>query len=470
MSGTSAKKVPLFRGRGDNMKLREYQKDAISNIRTSLQSHKSMVYCIGCGAGKSVIAGSIAKLTTDKNNSVLFLVHRSELCEQIRDTFYNTCEVNKDLCSIGMIQTVRKHLKEIPEPKLIIVDEAHMFNGAYEKVFEAFPNAYKVGFTATPCRLGQGGLGNLFEDLKEGVSTKWLIENKFLAEYKYYSLPIVDTSGLHVKAGEFIPEEVNALVENKAVYSGAVDQYIRLTPDKKAMVYCSSIKASKEVIEEFQSRGIPAAHVDGTTAKEERERIVLEYRKGNIKVISNVDLFGVGFDDKDIEVTILLRPTLSLALYVQMSMRSLRYKENKTAVILDCCGNVARHGLPDDKREWTLETKKKQQNMIKIRECEKCYGVYPPTLDKCPYCGYQATKEIQKKNKKSVTVDLVEVRRTEEIKAKKYNEYRECKTFEELKEFQKAKGYKIQWAVRKCLELGLELPNKYYFMRKKMNL
>ena len=347
---------------------------------------------------------------------------------------------------------------------MIIVDEAHTFNNAYEKVFQFFPDAYKIGFTATPCRLNQGGLGNLFEDIQTGVSTRWLIDNHYLSDYRYFSFPIVDTSGLHTRAGEFVQEEVNALMENKAVYSGAVEQYLKLTPGKKAMVYCSSIKASKEVVKEFIDNGVSAVHVDGTTPKAERERIVEAYRKGEITVVSNVDLFGVGFDDKDIEVTVLLRPTQSLALAVQQNMRCMRYKEGKTAIILDCCGNAARHGLPDDEREWSLETRKKQETTVKIRECENCYAVYPPTLQKCPYCGHVATKEIQRKDKKQVTVDLVELRRTETLKNTRLSDA-ELTTWEEVVEFQKAHKYKFQWCIRYADAHGIATPSKYKYMR-----
>ena len=163
----------------------------------------------------------------------------------------------------------------------------------------------------------------------------------------------------------------------------------------------------------------------------------------------------------------LLRPTQSLALAVQQNMRCMRYKEGKTAIILDCCGNAARHGLPDDEREWTLETRKKQETTVKIRECENCYAVYPPTMQKCPYCGHVATKEIQRKDKKQVTVDLVELHRTETLKNTRLSDA-ELTTWEEIVEFQKAKGYKFQWCIRYADAHGIATPSKYKYMRRYM--
>lgn len=447
------------------MELRPYQIDAVNNIRDSLRTHKSVVFTIGCGAGKSVIAGDIAKKATDKGNRVLFLVHRLELCEQISDTFFTLCGVDPELCDIMMIQTARRKLDKIAKPVLIIVDEAHMFNKAYEKVFSFFSDSLKIGFTATPCRLNQGGLGNLFEDLRTSVSTRWLIEHKYLSNYRYFSFPLIDTSKLHTRAGEFVQEEVEKLLENRAVYSGTLKQYQRLTPGKKTMIYCSSIKASKAIVDEFLKAGITAAHVDGNTPKAQREKIVESYRQGEITVVSNVDLFGVGFDDKDIEVTILLRPTQSLALAVQQNMRCMRYKEGKTAIILDCCGNVVRHGLPDDDRVWTLESKKKQENTVKIRECPNCYAVYPPTMQKCPYCGYMAVKEIQRKDKKVVEVDLVEIKRKENLKNTRLSDAK-LETWEEVREFQQAHKFQFAWCLHYAISHDIPIPSKYNYMRK----
>lgn len=423
------------------------------------------MFTIGCGAGKSIIAGDIAKKATDKGNRVLFLVHRLELCEQISDTFFTLCGVDPELCDIMMIQTARRKLDKIAKPVLIIVDEAHMFNKAYEKVFSFFSDSLKIGFTATPCRLNQGGLGNLFEDLRTSVSTRWLIEHKYLSNYRYFSFPLIDTSKLHTRAGEFVQEEVEKLLENRAVYSGTLKQYQRLTPGKKTMIYCSSIKASKAIVDEFLKAGITAAHVDGNTPKAQREKIVESYRQGKITVVSNVDLFGVGFDDKDIEVTILLRPTQSLALAVQQNMRCMRYKEGKTAIILDCCGNVVRHGLPDDDRVWTLESKKKQENTVKIRECPNCYAVYPPTMQKCPYCGYMAVKEIQRKDKKIVDIDLVEMKRKNDIKNTRLADA-QLETWAEIVEFQKLHGYKFAWCIRFAAMHEIPIPRKYNYMRR----
>lgn len=446
--------------------LRSYQKRLIDDIKASIiHGHRAIVSVLGCGGGKSIIQADISRSATNKQNNVLFLVHRKELCEQIYNTF-SSYGVDMELCSVSMVQTVSRHIDRIQIPKIIITDEAHHSTAAsYKKIYEAFPDALRLGFTATPCRLNKGGLGEVYDDLITSVSTQWLIENHYLSPYKYYSIPLADTEKLHIRAGEFKAEEVSALIENEAVYSGAVEQYLKLASGKKAIVYCPSVKASKETAEEFNRNGIRAAHLDGTSSKEEREKVIESFRAGKYYILSNADLFSEGFDDKDIECTILLRPTMSLTVFIQQSMRCMRYKEGKTALIIDCVGNVFRHGLPDDDREWSLLPKAKQETTVKIRECPQCYGVYSPTMEKCPYCGFMAVKEVIHKNKKTVSVDLVEIRRQEELKNTRLSDT-DFKTWEEVREYQQARKLKFAFCFHYCLEHGIQIPSKYrYAMR-----
>lgn len=448
------------------MQLRPYQSELIENVKRSIRNgNKAVCVVAGCGSGKSVVAGSIAKSATDKGNKVLFLVHRSELCDQIRATF-QSIDVNMELCDVCMIQTVRRRLKKMPEYQLIIVDEAHTNYTAYQAVFARYPDVIKIGFTATPVRLSDGGLGKLFTDIVKSVSTKWLISNGYLSPYKYYSLPMADTSNLHIQAGEYKKDEVNALMENSAIYSGAVEQYKRFANGKKTMIYCPSIKSSIETIKAFNDAGISAAHIDGNTPKAHRDRVIEKYRSGEIKVLSNVAILNEGFDDKDIECVMLLRPTMSLALFVQMAMRSMRPKEGKTAIILDCVGSVYKHGLPDDDREWSLEPKHVQETTVKIRECPNCYAVYPPTLNKCPYCGAEAVHEVRTVNRKTVDVDLVEVARQEKIKNTRLADA-EFHSWEEIVEFQKLHHYKFMWCMRTAVARGIAYPKKYRYMAAK---
>lgn len=454
------------------MELRNYQEHLVNKIKIEIIKGKHAICCaLGCGGGKSVIQGTIAANANTKGNRVLFLVHRKELCEQIRDTF-TACGVNWDLTDVGMVQTFTRHITDIKKPDIIITDECHLSTAkTYTRIYDAFPEALKLGFTATPCRLNEGGLGDVYDALVEGVSTRWLIDNKHLADYRHYSLPLADTSGLHVRAGEFRQEEIMELMERKDVYGKTVETWKRIAEGKKTIVYCSSVESSKETAELFNGDGIAAAHLDGGAGEEYRAETMRQFRAGNITVLCNCELFSVGLDVPDCECVVLLRPTQSLTLYIQQAMRCMRTDRNnpeKVGIIIDHVGNIFRHGFVDDSRNWTLDAKKrKSDNVVKIKECPSCYAVYSAEKPRCPNCGFECliVKQTTDK-KKTVEVDLREVKRISDIKALSYNEYSKCNTWDELAEFQKARGYKIQWTVRKAIELGITVPKKYQYMRK----
>lgn len=205
------------------MKLRPYQEELVRKIKLSMVcGHRHIVAVLGCGGGKSVIQAAIAKSATDKGNQVLFLVHRRELCDQIERTF-TSMGVNMALCQIGMVQTVTRRIAKIPEPAVILQDEAHhALSRTYRRIYDAFCGAYLLGFTATPQRMNEGGLGDVFDDLIESVSTEWLIQNHYLSPYEYYGVTLADTKGLHTRRGDYVKEELAKLMEQHVIYGDTV--------------------------------------------------------------------------------------------------------------------------------------------------------------------------------------------------------------------------------------------------------
>ena len=445
--------------------MRDYQKQLITDIKRSIMDgNRSVVAVLGCGGGKSVVQGTIAKGATDKGNRVLFLVHRKELCDQITETF-KLCGVNMALCDVSMVQTVSRRLDSMPDYDLIITDECHhSLAMTYRKIYDKY-DCIRLGFTATPCRLNQGGLGEVYEDLITSVSTQWLIENHYLAPYRYYSVKLADTSGLHIRAGEYSQDEVAELMQNAEIYGDTVKQWERFARGKKTIVYCASVEASRKTAEGFCKAGYTACSLDGTSAKIERQSVMERFRNGEVTILCNADLFGEGLDVPDCECTVLLRPTQSLTLYIQQSMRSMRYMPDKTAIIIDHVGSCYLHGLPDDDRTWTLEPKAKQENMVKIRECPACFSVYDPTKSCCPYCGHVAMKEVQRKGKKTVEIDLVEMKRQNDVKNTRLADA-DLHTFAEVVEFQKLHGYKFAFVLHYCKDHDIPIPRKYAYMRR----
>jgi superfamily II DNA or RNA helicase len=351
------------------------------------------------------------------------------------------------MIDLYMVQTAVRRLKKIKKPSIIITDENHhCLANSYIKIYEYFKDSYLLGFTATPIRLNGDGLGNIYNHMVLGPEIKWLIENKFLSPYKLFSVKLADTTNLHTRQGDFKKDEVNLLMEKNIIYGETIKNYLKLAKDKKTIVYCSSIESSIETSKEFNVNNIPAKHLDGSTPKLERKNAINDFRENKIKVLCNVDLFGEGFDVPDCECVILLRPTKSLSLYIQQSMRSMRYKENKLAIIIDHVGNCFEHGLPDDIRNWTLKGKIKKNNEEKIRECPECFAVIEPKIKLCPYCGYSFQSEIdeiqEKQKKQLIEMELKEITKKDIWKSKSFHFINKLNTLKDILSFVELKNYK----------------------------
>lgn len=438
------------------MELRDYQEKAIADVHNAWAAgYRRPCVVMPCGAGKSVTVAEIARRTTAKGNRVQFLVHRQELCGQIYDTF-SGYGVDMTLCDIGMVQTVCRRTDRMLPPSLIITDENHhCLAPSYRKIYDAFPNAYCVGVTATPVRLNGGGLGDVNDYLIIGPTVKELIEKNCLAPFEYFAPSVADLSGLMVRrTGDYDPKEIEAALNKPQIYGDVIGYYRKLADGCQAICYCATIDFSKAMAADFNAAGITAAHIDGDTPKAEREKIIAKFRSGEVKILCNVDLISEGFDVPDCAASILLRPTKSLTLYIQQSMRCMRYKPNKKAIIIDHVGNVHRFGLPDQDFEWTLNPvrEKKTQKTdkdFKIRQCPKCFAThaYAPV---CPVCGFEypiTQREI------SETKEARLERITETVRH--YSKPAECKSHEELAAYGKMKGYKRGWVYYAAKELNL---------------
>lgn len=441
------------------MALRPYQIDLIDKARQAYRNgYKSPCIVLPCGGGKSVIVADIAKNATAKGNQVLFLVHRKELVDQITRTF-EWWGVDMDKCLVMMVQTASRRISRLPVPALIITDENHHSRAAtYRKIYDAFPNAKRIGVTATPVRLDGSGLADVNDRLVMGVSTKWLIENHFLAPYDYYAPSIADLTGIKIQHGEYETKSVEKAMLKNAIFGDIIAHYRKIADGKQAICYCVSVEHSKTMAEQFNTNGIISAHLDGDTPKHERDEIIAKFRKGEITILCNVDLISEGFDVPDCECAILLRPTKSLTLYIQQSMRCMRYKDGKRAIILDCVGNYARFGLPDADRVWTLEGKKKdkkereQEEEVKVVQCPECYYTFePPKFGRrvCPACGYIFPIESRK-------IEHEEDTELEKITGftLDFSSPDDCKSYSDLLKYAKKMGFKSGWAWYKAKERG----------------
>lgn len=439
------------------MKLYDYQQDLVNRTRQSyIDGFNAPCIVSGCGSGKSVMIAEVARMTAKNRKQVLFLVHRKELLDQIKGTF-SKVGVDFRFVTFGMVMTVVNKLDKIPKPDLIITDENHHgLASSYKKIYDYFSDVKRLGFTATPIRLNGSGLGDVNDVLIEGPSVKWLIENNRLAPYEYYAPKLINTDVLKkASTGDFTKKSMDNAIE-KRIYGDVVKHYKQLADNEQAIAYCHSIEASKHTADVFNQAGYKAAHIDAKTPKEERSKIIELFRQKEIKILCNVDLIGEGFDVPDCTTVIMLRPTKSLSLYIQQSMRGMRYQENKRSVIIDHVGNVATFGLPDMDREWSLKAKRKTNtdSDLALIECKECFMVFEKNESReCPHCGWVQPIEVRESELEvDNEAELVKVGESVGItidseKAKFYNMTEdEAESIEDLYAIARAKGFKPGWA------------------------
>jgi len=432
--------------------LRNYQTDIVNKTRQAFkQGFKSPLIVLPCGSGKTAVFAWMASQSQAKGLIVWFLVHRQELLTQTIDTF-NRFDIPTDKITIAMVQTIANHLEDYPKPDLIVFDEAH-FSAAktWGKIIEAFPDAYKIGLTATPCRLDGKPLGKIYDTMITGITAKELIQDGMLSKYTYYSATLADFAKVKTKCGDYDQEQAAEILSKSAILGGVVQHYKELANNKKAICYCPTIKFSENIADIFQSAGINAVHFDGNTPEKQRKDIIAKFRTGEIKILCNVDLISVGFDVPTAECCILLRPTQSVALFIQQAMRALRPLPGKIAIILDHVGNALRHGLPDNTWDWSLtekpKRKNKEENSVFVRQCEKCFFTFETKKNTvCPNCGHENKKTVEE-IKIIEAVKLQELKEAEAIiKKQARRNVHTCKDYSDLIEYGKKYGYKSGWA------------------------
>lgn len=364
-------------------------------------------------------------------NYVWFLVHRRELIDQTLATF-DAFGISRDNIFVGMVQTISRHPERYKRPTLIIFDEAHHCTArTWLNIIEYFNTVPMIGLTATPVRRDGKPLGDIFDTLIAGPDAETLTADGWLAEYDYYAPRATDLE-FKVRGADYDLDEFTVSLLKSKIY-GEISQYIK--PGHKTLIYSPSVAFSQSLVDM-----LGATHFDGNTPADERRRIVADFRAGRISVLTSVDLVGEGFDIPDCDTVILLRPTQSLALYIQQSMRCLRPSGDKRAVIYDLVGNVYRHGMPTEPREWSLTASQRCRNTsaepdLIVRECQACHRVYKGVAQICPYCGYNNGK-----TRKQIEQD--EAHELELIKKVERRKQGRARTLDELIEIGEQRGYK----------------------------
>jgi DNA repair protein RadD len=440
--------------------LRSYQQQAIDDTRASIQNgSRAPLLVLPTGGGKTVIFSAIAQSAASRGRRVLILVHRRELIYQ---TSSKLAWVGLDHgiiaagvpptdapVQVASVQTLARRLHRIDwQPGLIIIDEAHhATSGQWQRILQHWPDAYRLGVTATPCRLDGRGLGAAFDAMVLGPSVADLTFAGFLSPARIYAPPVVaDLSSIRTRAGDYANDQAAAAMDRPTVTGDAITHYQRLASGQQAIAFCCNVKHAVSVCDAFKTAGIAAELLLGNT--ENREQVVADFAAHRTKVLVTVDVISEGFDVPAASCAILLRPTQSLGLYLQQVGRVLRPAPDKPhALILDHVGNVNRHGFPDDVHDWSLDDRMRRTKGTpapSVRTCPKCFAAFKPQ-PQCPACGAQCVP-IKSRVIREIAGELQELKRTQHRQARR--EQGQARTLQQLLMVAKNRGYSPGWAYR----------------------
>lgn len=452
------------------MALRDYQADLLERARSAMRGGcKRPLLVAPTGAGKTVLSAEMLRGASERGLRSWFVVHRRELIEQTSAT-YKAFGISHGVVGAGFpealdrsiqicgVQSIPSRVDRMAPPDMIVVDEAHhSVAAAWSDMLARFPNAWKIGLTATPERLDGKGLEGHYDAIVEGPTVSSLIASGYLSPYRYYAPGRPDLAGCRTSHGDYNRADVGNLMDKPKLIGDVVEHYHRHAPGQQGIVFAVSREHGQHLADAFRGEGVRAAQVDSSLPEKERRRLVEAHRAGDLDVLANVDLFGEGFDVPGIVYVGLARPTKSLALHLQQVGRGLRVLAGKeAAIICDHAGNAFVHGLPDDPRQWSLKGRAKRvgrpganDDATPIRQCLSCYMIVPTTVRVCP-CGteFQGGGRVVAEE----AGDLFELSRGEaKAKAeadkkaaaeKRKAEERACKTIGELTALARDRGYK----------------------------
>jgi DNA repair protein RadD len=463
------------------MTLRPYQVEALEQLDAAIAAgRRAPILVLPTGAGKTVIAVDIMSRAVERGQRALFLAPRRELVTQASRQLSNAgiehgvllagADARRGLYANVQVASVdtllsrlvrRNRLLAFPDPDLVIADEAHLSITATRKaLLDRWPQAVRVGLTATPTRKDGRALGMLYDALLDPVDVGELVRQGYLVPGRYFSVSEPDLKRVRTVAGDYHQGELEAAVNRPELVGDVVVHWLKHAAARRTVVFATSIKHSAALCEEFLRAGVAAEHVDADTPQEMRDATFERFRSGQTQVLCNCFLASYGFDLPELSCVVLARPTKSLMLYLQMVGRGLRTADSKAnCLVLDHSGCVHRHGFAHDARRWTLEGERAlverqktsaERHEAKRLTCPECSAVFAGAR-LCPECGYF----FAPKGKEVCTLDGELI----EIGAHLIPEMRDQLAFyAELRGFGAEKGFKAGWAAHKFRELYGDWP------------
>ncbi len=454
--------------------LRPYQSAAIARIHARIAAGARRILVVApCGAGKTVCFSRVIADVVARGQRALVVAHRRELIQQ---TFRKLCDAGlaEDQIGVLMASDPRRRpaapvqvasidtLRNRPKPlaHLVVRDEAHRALAKTDRdIAAAYPDAVHLGFTATPYRADNRGLGEAYDEIVVVASVQELIGQGFLVEPRVFTIPEREQpnlSGVRVRGGDYDNRDLDSAMDQQPLVGNIVEHWKRHAQGARTFAFAVSVKHSKHIAERFCESGIAAEHVDGATPLEERDAIFARLTTGETLVVSNVGIACEGTDIPPVKCAILARPTKSTGLYLQQAGRILRPWNDQRAIILDHAGCARLHGLPQDDRGFSLEPKPKRERdptengaSVSIRVCTGCHAVLPGAARACPECGNVFAEAHDLPTEEEGT--LVEATASQiplfERPLSDHERSRRRGYFEQMRALARAKRRDIDWAI-----------------------
>lgn len=397
------------------VKLRDYQRNLLSQAQTSLHPpHSKVMLQLPTAGGKTLLASALLADWMTGGGKAVWLTHRRELSDQ-------TCSVLNDagvratnslrwgtndpapartgMVVILMAQTVAHRNKvegiwqEYNEHDLLVIDEAHHATAdGWQRSIKLWPGRV-FGVTATPWRLSKNdGFNHLFNNLITGPQIQELKTAGWICEAPVLMPPKEEIilGGRPAQNGEYNESGIDLANQDRpnVMTGGVLDFWQKHASERQTIVYAVTVTHAENLARIFNEAGIPAATMLGDTPPSERADLLEQFKAGNLKVLVNVAVATEGFDLPDANCVVMARPTMSLALYLQMVGRGRRPKaDGGDCLILDLAGNVETHGRPDDEREWSLEPRGQDgDDDAPVVRCPDCDSVSPAASRCCQNC------------------------------------------------------------------------------------
>lgn len=441
------------------MQPRWYQEKIITETRSLwAQGAQNVMAVSPPRSGKTLTAAWLSEPFLQNNEHVCFQVHRQELIRQISLEYaslgysHNILAPN-DVVSgiindqvkkygkrfidrsapmtIASVDTVRSRISDLRQwssrVRLWMTDEAHhlLADNKWGQVISLFPNAFGLGLTATPIRADNKSLsraqGGVFDAMVLGPTARDLINEEHICDYRIIAPPSsIDRETIRTgTTGDFTQKGLTDARKKSTITGDCVQTYLKYTSGQQGIAFCVDIDHAHEMKQSFREAGVSAEVISSKTEKSVRKQMMSKFENGNFNILINVDLLGEGLNVGGISVVIMARPTKSFGLYVQQFFRALTKADGKSlATIIDHAGNVGYfgkfYGLPDTYSNWSLASRergkrsKRDDGVIPVTTCTKCFFPYERIYPKCPHCGHEPVAEGRSKPEQ-VDGDLVEL-------------------------------------------------------------